>query len=69
MAGFMALLWGGVVAFIVWMAMKSSKPMRSHRAMWEKWAKWTPLDIAKKRYARGEIAQEEYEQIKKVLSE
>ncbi len=69
MAGFIALLWGGVVAFIVWMALKSTMPMHSRRAMMEKWAKWTPLEIAKKRYARGEITLEEYEQIKKTLTE
>jgi putative membrane protein len=28
----------------------------------------TPLDIAKKRYARGEITREQFEQLKKDLS-
>jgi putative membrane protein len=28
----------------------------------------TPLEIAKKRYARGEISREEFEQLKKDLS-
>jgi putative membrane protein len=34
----------------------------------EKWDAETPMDILKKRYARGEISREDFEQMKKDLS-
>jgi len=55
------LFWGGLIALIVWGIKKltergNSTPKRS------------PLDIAKERYAKGEISREEFEQLKKDLS-
>ncbi|MBA7695536.1 hypothetical protein ES703_104164 [subsurface metagenome] len=57
----MVVFWGGLIALIVWGIKKltergNSTPKRS------------PLDIAKERYAKGEISREEFEQIKKDLS-
>jgi putative membrane protein len=62
---FILLFWGAIVTLVVWGIKKltgredSSKGPTDNR---------TPLDIAKERYAKGEISQEEFEQIKKNLS-
>jgi putative membrane protein len=57
----MLLFWVGLVALIVWAVVKLSKRSDST-------PKGTPLDIAKERYAKGEISKQEFEQIKKDLS-
>ncbi len=57
----MVLFWGGLIALTVWGIAKLTK--RSDSA-----SKRDPLDIAKERYARGEISKEEFEQIKRDLS-
>ena len=57
----MVLFWGGLIALIVWGITKLTR--RSDSA-----PKRDPLDVAKERYARGEISREEFEQIKKNLS-
>ena len=51
----------GLIALIVWIIRKLS-------AQGSAVARHDPLDIAKDRYARGEISREEFEQIKKDLS-
>ena len=51
----------GLIALIVWIIRKLS-------AQGSAAARHDPLDIAKDRYARGEISREEFEQIKKDLS-
>ena len=57
----MLIFWGGLIALIVWGIMKLSRRNGST-------SKRDPLDIAKERYARGDISKEEFEQIKKDLS-
>ena len=57
----MVLIWGGLIA----LAVLSFRWFTKHNASIEK---QTPLDIAKERYAKGEITKEQYEQIKKDLS-
>jgi len=57
----MLIFWGGLIALIVWVITKlvrrgDSAPKRD------------PLDVAKERYAKGEISKEEFEQLKKDLS-
>ncbi len=56
----MLLLLGALIAFITWAIIKLSKrddPI----------SKISHIDIAKERYAKGEISKEEFEQIKKDL--
>jgi putative membrane protein len=56
----MVLFWGGIIALVVWGISK----LTGHR---HAGAEQTPLEIAKGRYARGEITKQEFEQIKKDL--
>ncbi len=58
---FMILFWGAIIALIVWAVKKFTSGTDSNR-------KNDPLEIAKARYARGEITKEEFEEIKKNLS-
>ena len=57
----MFIFWGGLIALIVWGVIKLSRRNSST-------SKSSPLDVAKERYARGEISREEFEQLKKDLS-
>lgn len=61
---FMLLFWGTVVALVVWGINKLRERGGSSIGFTEK---HIALDIAKERYAKGEISQEEFEQIKKNL--
>ena len=56
----MLLFWGGIIALIVWGISKISGQGDSTQ-------KQGSLDVAKGRYAKGEISKEEFEQIKKAL--
>ncbi len=57
----MLIIWAGIIALIVWVSVKA---VRSG----SKSSTETPLEIAKKRYAKGEISKKEFEQLKKDLS-
>ena len=58
---FTLAFWGGLIALIVWgitrLTRRDSSTPNSN-----------PLDIAKERYAKGELTKEAFEQIKKDLS-
>lgn len=60
---FMLLFWGliiiGIISLVRWLAGRSN-----HK---DQTALDAPLEILKKRYARGEIKREEYEKMKKDL--
>ena len=58
--GFWMLIFGGLIALIVW---GINRLTRHDTAK----VKNNALDLAKERYARGEISKEEFEQIKKDL--
>ena len=55
---FMIVFWGGVIALIVWGIIKLTKRSESTTTQ-------NALDIAKERYAKGEITREQFEHIKK----
>ena len=57
----MVIFWGGVIALIVWGIKKITERGSSAQ-------KGNPLDIARERYAKGEISSEEFEQMKEELS-
>ena len=57
----MVLLWGAFIGLIVWAVIKFSRQSGSS-------SKVNHKEIAKERYAKGEISKEEFEQIKKDLS-
>ena len=55
------LFWGGIIALVVWGIRKLAGTTGVS-------SKLNPLDIARERYARGDISTEEYKQIKKDVS-
>ena len=52
---------GGLIALIIWGIARIANHDNTK-------TKQTPIDIAKERYARGEITKQEFEQIKKNLA-
>lgn len=57
----MFIFWGGLIALIVWGVTRlSGRGNFVHKD--------DPLDMAKERYAKGEITRQEFEQIKNNLS-
>jgi len=55
------LFWGAIIALVVWGIKKATERGSTNE-------KKNPLDIAKERYAKGEISKEEFDKIKKDLS-
>jgi putative membrane protein len=62
--GWMIIIWIIVIGLIVWgvIALIKHQSSRSDTS-----SKQSPLDIAKERYAKGEISKEEFDRIKKDL--
>ena len=58
---FMFVFWGIVIALVVWLIVRLARSGKQT-------ASENPLEIAKARYAKGEITKEEFEQLKKDLS-
>lgn len=56
----MLIFWGGIIALIVWGINRLTRRDDSIQ-------KHAPLEIAKERYAKGEINKEQFEQIKRDL--
>ncbi len=61
---FMVIFWGGLIALIIWGVTRLSRRDGSAPPA----PKHDPLEIAKERYAKGELSREEFEQLKKDLS-
>jgi len=57
----MVVFWGGLIALVTWVILRLVRSGQQSSSQ-------TPLEIAKARYAKGEISKEEFEQIKKELS-
>ncbi len=62
----MVLFWGVIIGLIVW-AIQSSTGWRAGQPRPESAADRSPLDIAKERYARGEIGRDEFERMRQDL--
>ena len=60
----MILFWGALIALAAWAVTKISRSDAAAPLRIEK----NPLDLAKERYARGEIGKEEFYRIKKDLA-
>jgi putative membrane protein len=60
----MVVFWAAIIALVVWGVTKLTQREGSGSSTTEK---RDPLDIAKERYARGDLSKEEFEQIKKDL--
>jgi putative membrane protein len=66
-AAWMVIFWGGIVALVVWAITRLTgdrEKGRDQRTLEGR----SPLDIAKERYARGEITREQFEQFRHDLS-
>ena len=63
--GWMVIIWVVIIALIVWGVIVL---VRRGTSVSDTPQKRDPLDIARERYARGEITKEEFEEIKKDLS-
>lgn len=61
-AAWMILFWGAIVALVVWAISRLSGDRERRGEQW-RWESRSPLDIAKERYARGEITQEQFQQL------
>jgi len=61
MMSFMILFWVGIVALVIWLVTRSA---RSGSYVSDR---RTPLEIARERYAKGEVSKEEFDQIRKNL--
>lgn len=62
MAFFGVVFWGGIIALIIWTVSRLTRHNTHSDG-----GKTSPLDIARERYAKGEITKEQYEQLKKDL--
>jgi putative membrane protein len=62
--GWVIVIWVVIISLIVWGVIALTRRGGSRS---ESGSNRAPLDIAKERYARGEISKEEFEQIKKDL--
>lgn len=60
----MVLFVGGVIGLVVWLVSRSANPDWGRRSDQGD----NPLEIARRRYARGEITKDEYDRLKKDLS-
>lgn len=56
----MFLFWGGVVFLVIWLARSLINPAEREKD--------EPLEIARRRYAAGEISREEFDQIRRDLT-
>lgn len=63
----MLLFWGGLIALVVLVVRGLSGPTNTAGSSSSEVTSNTALDILKERYARGEITQTEYEEMREVI--
>ncbi len=64
----MIVFWGGIIALIVWTIQSVTRRESGQtESPSTNPSPRTPVDVAKERYARGEISREEFQQIKRDL--
>ena len=56
----MIIFWGGIIALIVWGVTRLTRHGCTQHE--------NPVDVARERYAKGEITKEQFEQLRKDLS-
>jgi len=66
-AAWMVIFWGGIVALVVWAVTRVTGDREKGKEQRTVEGR-SPLDIAKERYARGEITREQFEQFRHDLS-
>ena len=65
----MVLFWGAIIALVVWAVQSLGRRDDGQAQSGATPPARTPLEIAKERYARGEISRDEFEQMKRDLEE
>jgi putative membrane protein len=65
-AAWMVFFWGAIIALAVWAISRLTTDRQQGGGQWRSEGR-TPLDIAKERYARGEITREQFEQLREDL--
>ena len=65
----MVLFWGAIIALVVWSVQSLGRRDDGQARSGAPPPARTPLDIAKERYARGEIGRDEFEEMKRDLEE
>ena len=65
----MVLFWGAIIALVVWAVQSLGRRDDGHAQSGATSPARTPLEIAKERYARGEIGRDEFDQMKRDLEE
>ena len=61
---FMVVFWSLIIALVIWLVVRATRRGTDGEGPERR----TSLDIARERYAKGEITKEQYEQLKKDLS-
>jgi putative membrane protein len=65
-AAWMVFFWGAIIALVVWAISRLTADRERSGGQWRSEGR-SPLDIAKERYARGEITREQFEQLREDL--
>ena len=65
----MVLFWGAIIALVVWAVQSLGRRDDAGTQPGATPPARAPLEIAKERYARGEISRDEFEQMKRDLEE
>jgi putative membrane protein len=59
------IFWLAILAIIIWIGVTVTRNLKKSGSTQDPTQTESPLDILKKRYAKGEISREEFEQMKK----